>query len=346
MPDVLDLARRLLRRPAEADGRTLYLHIGINKAGSSAIQRTLAAHEKTLRSEGLLYPLAGRSGSGAHHLLSHALGFSQGKPPVVRRRSQLEDLGPKIIAECDRHQCHTVFLSSEVFTNRGDIGKVRDFLAGWDVRIVVYLRRHDHWWASCYSQGVRMTFDPPWPMGFDGYIAWQRKHRHKGNYRKLLDDWAAVFGAQSLRVRPYERAQNQPTIVADVLRTIGFPLLAESVGTKVSEYNVSLGERELALVDAIQHTSLSHATRKRLITEISARPGQLRQGGFISPAERLRMVEENMDDYRYIARTYLGRNDGELFLEPLPDPAQPWTPPPPASHKEIIEALAAVAGWR
>ncbi len=332
-------------RPAPGAGRRLYLHIGMNKAGSSAIQRTLSAREKTLRAAGLLYPRTGRSASQAHHLFSHVLGFSQGKPPSVRSRSQLENLGPKLLAEADRRGCNTAIVSSEVFTNRGDIRLVREFFAGWDVRVVVYLRRHDHWWASCYSQGVRMTSNPPWPLGFDGYIAWQRARRHKGDYRKLLDDWADVFGAANLLVRPYEREQNQPSIVADLLSVMAFPGLAQDVGAEVAGFNVSPGERELALVDAIQHSGLSHASRKRLITAICARPGQVRGAGFISPAERLRMVEENLDDYAYIARTYMGRADGELFREPLPDPSAPWTAPPPASHRDIIEALAAVAGW-
>ena len=341
----LGLARWLRRDDPLPGGRKLYLHIGMNKAGSSAIQRTLAARESVLWSAGLLYPRAGRSGSQAHHLISHVLGFSQGKPPSVRSRSELENLAPKLAAECTARNCHTVLVSSEVFTNRGDIAQVREFLAGWDVQIVVYLRRHDHWWASCYSQGVRMTPNPPWPLGFDGYIAWQRTRRHKGDYRKLLEDWGAVFGEENLLVRPYEREQNQPSIVADLLQTIGFPGLTDTIGSEVSAFNVSLGEREIALIDAIQHTGLPHASRKRLINAIAARPDQTRGGGFISPPERLRMVEENLEDYAHIARTYLGRSDGVLFREALPDPSVPWTPPPPASSQEIIEALAAVAGW-
>lgn len=335
----------LRRRTASADGRRLFLHIGMNKAGSSAIQRTLAAHENTLCSAGVLYPRTGRSGSEAHHLLSHVLGFSQGKPPRVRSPSQLEDLGPKLAQECASGGCHSVILSSEVFTNRGDIGRVKDFLAGWDVRIVVYLRRHDHWWASCYSQGVRMTPNPPWPPGFDGYIAWQRARPHKGDYRRLLQDWAEVFGAERLLVRPYEREQNQPSIVADLLRTIGFPELAVAVGAGVNEFNVSPGEREIALIDALQHARLSQPVRKRLISAIAARPGQLKGGGFIAPAERLRMVEDNLDTYAFIARTYMGRPDGVLFREALPDPTLPWTAPPPASAQDVIDALATIEGW-
>ncbi len=190
-----------------------------------------------------------------------------------------------------------------------------------------------------------MTPNPPWTLGFDGYIAWQRTRQHKGDYRSLLEDWAAVFGAENLLVRPYEREQNQPSIVADVLQTIGFPALADTVGREVPAFNVSLGEREIALIDAIQHTGLPHASRKRLINAIAARPDQIRGGGFISPPERSRMVEDYLEDYAHIARTYLGRPDGVLFREALPDPSAPWTPPPPASSQEIIEALAAVAGW-
>ena len=59
----------------------------------------------------------------------------------------------------------------------------------------------------------------------------------------------------------------------------------------------------------------------------------------ISPGQRRRLLKENREDYRYIARTFLGRANGVLFREPAPvlDPA--WKPRPPLSDVEIATCL-------
>lgn len=332
---------RRYRRKSAAPIR-LYLHIGMHKAGSSAIQKTLALRERALRRHGLLYPRTGRVASQAHHLISHALGFSQGTPPSIKFRSQLKDLGPKLEHEARKSGCHTLLVSSEVFTNRGDIAKVQEFFSGFDTYVLIYLRRHDHWWASCYSQGVKTVANPPWSAGFDNYMAYQRRHPHKGNYRGLVDRWAAVFGASRLIVRPYESGQNKPSIVADVLDSTGFAELGREIGAQVGVYNRSLGEREIAVIDAIQHAELDKGLRKRLVKAIIARPTQSKNNGYVSPALRLQLIEENLADYRYIAETYLQRGDGKLFYEPLPEQDASWRPPAPASLGEIIEAVEEV----
>ena len=325
--------------------RRLFLHIGMNKAGSSAIQRTLAANEALLRGAGLLYPRAGRARSGAHHLLSHALGFSQGEPPPASSPREFRDLDRRIAAEARRRDCRTVVISSEVFTTAKEVPAVRAFFADWDVRVVVYLRRHDHWWASCYSQGVRTQSSPPWAPGFEAWYAHQRKRPTKGDYRWLLAQWAAVFGEDRILVRPYEREQNAPGIVADFLAAIGYRELAAGMDTGAALHNPSLGERELLLIDAVQHAGLPETMRRRLVKDIAARPGQRSGAGLVPPALRRAMVEEYLEDYAWIARNYLGRADGRLFLEPLPDPAADWSPPEPLSPRELIEAVAAVARW-
>jgi len=330
---------------ADAAPRRVYLHIGMNKAGSSAIQRTLAAHEARLWQAGVLYPRAGRSRSGAHHLLSHVLGFSQGEPPPASSPREFRDIDRRIAAEARKRGAGTVILSSEVFTTAKAVPAVREYFRDEDLRIVVYLRRHDHWWLSCYSQGVRMQSSPPWGPGFEAWYAHQRKRPTKGDYRWLLAQWAAVFGEERLIVRPYEREQNAPDIVADFLSAIGLPALAEDPTLRAGRHNPSLGERELLLIDAVQHAGLPEPMRRRLVKHIAGRPGQRAGAGLAPPGLRRQMVEEQLEDYAWIARNYLGRNDGRLFLEPLPDPDQPWAAPEPLSPRELIEAVAAAARW-
>jgi hypothetical protein len=44
----------------------------------------------------------------------------------------------------------------------------------------------------------------------------------------------------------------------------------------------------------------------------------------LSPAERADLVVRYSETNAEIAREYMGRDDGVLFRDPLPDPGQPW----------------------
>lgn len=321
----------------------LFLHIGMNKAGSTAIQAALADNAPRLKRHGLLYPETGRIRAEAHYLLSQVLGFSHRLSKAALEAGIESTLEPRIREEARRARCAEVVMSSEAFVIPGDIARVKAFFAGWDCRIVLYLRRHDHWWASSYSQGVASVEAPPWESGFESYLAVQRRRPDKGSYRLLIEAWAEHFGERNLIVRPYEREQNQPNIVADFLQAIGHPALAAELGGELPLRNESLGERELLLIDAIQRAGLDKHLRKQLVGCIRQRKGQRKGQGFVSPALRRELVEENLADYAWIARRFLGRGDGRLFLEPLPDPEAPWSAPEPLAMRELIEAIAAPA---
>ena len=202
----------------------LYLHIGINKTGTSAIQRYLSSHRAELVRESVLYPVTGRAGE-AHYGLSRALGFAHGKPPV--NAQELERLRSALLEEMRASDAQSVILSSEDFVLRGDIARVREFLSAFDCRIVVYLRRHDHWWLSSYNQAVKMVANPPWEPGINAYLQFCRKRKSaRASHRELLERWAEVFGVPAICVRPYEAAQNEGGVVADFLRTTGLAELA------------------------------------------------------------------------------------------------------------------------
>ena len=324
----------------------LFLHIGMNKTGSTAIQHALAANASRLKRHGLLYPETGRIRADAHYLLSQVLGFSHRLSKAAREPGIETALEPRIREEAERTRCAQVVMSSEAFVIPGDIARVKAFFADWDCRIVLYLRRHDHWWASSYSQGVASVEAPPWESGFENYIAVQRRRPDKGNYRLLIESWAQHFGEENLIVRPYEREQNRPNIAADFLQAIGHAALAAELGGDLPARNESLGERELLMIDTIQRAGLDKALRKQLVTGIRQRKGQQKGQGFIAPALRRELIEEHREDYAWIARRFLGREDGRLFLEPLPDPAAPWSAPEPLQMRELIEAVAGVRNAR
>jgi hypothetical protein len=321
------------------DTPTLYLHIGTNKTGTSAIQRFFNQHRDALRQHGLLYPVTGCSGN-AHYAFSALLGFDHSKPrPIDTSAPALCDMRSKLEREIENSSCSHVLMSSEDFVLPRAVTPVRNFLKDFNVRVVVYLRRHDGWWESAYNQAVKMVAEPPWGRGFDRYLRYQRMRNPKyGNYRALLNRWDEVFGSDNIIVRPYEKQQNAPNVAVDLLHAIGRGGIAQQMDVQPGSVNSSLHGDTVHLIDAFQRARIDPELRRRLIEyAIATAPAGVTQS-LVEPDIRRRLVEENMQDYAYIARKYLGRKDGRMFLEPLPDPDEPWIARPRPTPSAIVEA--------
>lgn len=328
---------------------TVFLHIGANKTASSAIQCFFNENRGKLAEDGILYPVSGRI-KNAHYGVSRLLGFVQGKPaPVDLMSRPLVELSEALSDEVTSSGAKHVVISSEYFVVPKSVEAVRSFFANYDVKVVVYVRRHDKWWPSAYNQAVRTVVNPPWGRGFKSYLNFYRNLGpcpSRAAYRLLLDRWAKVFGKKNIIVRPYEEQQNKPSIIHDFMRAIGCSDVATGLATISKRVNDSVDMKTLALVEAFQRAKIDPDIRARLITY--AFENKKASAGVVlaDPALLLGVVRQNEGDYEYIAREYLGRTDGRLFYEPIPDPDMPWQKVKPPRPEEIVESVVAVMGER
>lgn len=324
---------------------TIFLHIGLNKTGTTAIQKFFTQNREDLQRHRLLYPVTGAS-RRAHYQVSAALGFL---PAAKRKTTDVvspPELRRALEEEISSSSAEAVLLSSEMFTRQMPLQPVRELFSGYPVKIVVYLRRHDHWWESVYNQAVKTVTNPPWGSGIDEFLAFRRSG--KGGFRyfgDLVDHWATTFGKENIIVRPYEREQNQPNIVVDILRAIGYGHVATDIPVEPEHINQSLSSAALERIDQYQRSDLDDDTRAQLIAKTKKRDSKTDPQSEIDPELRLQLVQENLQDYAYIAKEYLGREDGRLFWEPLPELDGPgsWRDKL-VSESRLVSAVKAIKG--
>jgi hypothetical protein len=319
------------------DHRTIFLHIGINKTGTTAIQRYLSGHQNLLKSLGLLYPQTGLRGE-SHYGLSDTLGFHHkiiSKDEAIELSCLREQFNKEI-----SNYAGMVLFSSEFFVLNKPIEKAKHFFDGYPVKIVVYLRRHDHWWESVYAQAVKTVARPPWNRGIMGFVNFNRKkNKIVGKYRHLLDRWAEQFGKENILVRPYELEQNHPNLVFDLLRTIGMAHLLNELPSDIPRENTSSSTRSIQLLDIFQRLRVKEDVRLRLIKYAMVLPSDECKQKLLSPEQRRKLIEEHLNDYEYIAREYMGRENGQLFTEPLPELDHEWQAPPHPTPMEVAETV-------
>jgi hypothetical protein len=304
----------------------IIIHIGMNKTGTSALQSYLYSNRKELAKNGILYPKTGLVDS-AHYSLSASLGFAN---PSVNE-SWVKDknkLFKSFRSELNGN-IHTVVFSSEDLLLNKPVAEVKQFFKGYDVKVVVYLRRHDHWWLSAYTQAVKMKRSPPWNIGPVGFINFnRRRNKHYGKYRHLVERWVAAFGKENIIVRPYEKEQNQPYLASDFLTAIGQQSLVEKLPVMDNRDNMGLPLQAIQYLDIFQRVEADDQTHAVLLSYAKTLGSgeSSRLSTLLKPEFRRQLIEQNQADYEYIAKEYMGRENGALFLEPMPEVDSNWKP--------------------
>jgi hypothetical protein len=190
----------------------LYLHIGTHKTGSTALQYFLTNSEKVLAAHNLVYPDIGRQGDGHHQLAWSMTRQNEQYCPqsVDKFLARLRKLGSD--------QGRDIILSSEDFSLATDVAPLAALKDDFELYIVVYLRRQDHYLQALYNQHVRMH-----GIRFSGSIyEFQFKLNvvQRMSYRKILARWEALAGRDKLIVRPYGTALVNSDICHDFFEQI------------------------------------------------------------------------------------------------------------------------------
>ena len=219
------LGRYLRGRPSSPpvrDGRTetktVILHIGYPKTGTSSLQWFLHARRDDLRAQGVYYPLTGQTGEHAHHKLAFALAENAYQAVSDHERTALfKDL----MGEIDQCGCGTVLLSSELFLSRLELirasDEFRELLEGRQLRVVCVLRSQETFLESLYRQfildpTVRFTGPPE---------AFLEAFPMVGDYHTSLSAWAEFAGREALVPMVYEQALHSGGLIPGFCHLLG-----------------------------------------------------------------------------------------------------------------------------
>ena len=300
----------------------LIVHIGYNKTGTSSIQSYCLRNAEALRRDGLCYPKIGTHGNGGHHAVSKLL---TGMPSNKVVNTPI-DLLNRIREEFEESACETLLLSSEhlVLANSQNIKAVRDAFRkefGMDeCKIVVYLRRHDLWFESLFNQAVKNIDSPPWSLDIKDYII--QLLGSKGNmpqYHMVLERWAKEFGLESIIVRPFEFSQFKNGNLLNDFFENAFPQHEVKEDAVSMRANLSVPPENLYMIGLLRRWPKSperDAAIGRILRAPSA-TGTASSENFctLTANQRKSIVEFFTPEYTNIARRFMNRTDGRLFLE-------------------------------
>lgn len=226
--------------------KTIYLHIGSSKTGTSSLQHFLHEHRDWLKASGCLVPESEVKG---HHPLAVSIirGFTGYRGPWNRNyKGNHETLWARFRKEVKGSSCPVVLVSSELFRQlvgakwRDQTGEMLQWLgrqlADFDVRVVCYLRPLGEHVKSHYKHLVKVGNKDTLADWIEYNIARDSIHTSPDTF---LNAFADEFGKENMILRRYDKASlvNGNTI-DDFLDLVGLPPQAWSATSKQS--NVSL----------------------------------------------------------------------------------------------------------
>ncbi len=330
---------------AHQRNKTLYLHIGMTKTGSSSIQHFLYLNRTELLKQGLYYPVALTHGY-AHHVMAQYFNERGG-----RQQEYIKDLfqSPEqwkagIKQEIEKLRCapaDDILLSSEAF-RLATPALLAEFFHGFDIRIIVFLRRQDLWLESSFNQNVKMR-----------ELTGLEMHKHREIKRRDLDyptflaPWEKSFGPENITVVPFEKEHFKGGLEATFLGLLGRHttekfILPGVINAKLSRDCIAYLERRFA--NDQRQTPSYHRIIGALERFSALHPDPPEYRFVAAPEDRLRVLATFSSGNAEIAARYIPDSGEQLFQAPLPCTSEPWREYPGIIEEKISELDAYLEG--
>ena len=209
--------------------KTIFLHIGTHKTGSTAIQRFLARAGEALSQQGVLYPRAGCPNTDwSDQYGQHKLHWS-----LVGKRGISDDhVWHDLQREIEACSAERILLSIEGFDHirTQKIERVLEYLRPHPVRVLVYLRPPVQFLRSVYKQRVKGG-------KYGGsFVRFVKEMTPRCNYLDLVSRWKQFDEVESVDIRLFDKVKNDPGLEQSFANAVGidFEKVQEFTGPPVN----------------------------------------------------------------------------------------------------------------
>ena len=183
--------------------KTLFIHIGTPKTGTTVIQNFCEHNKKILEENGIYYPVV----NGWKHWGGYAANEGNYGWYVRGLKDKHKELLCEFFSNHDKVLLSSECIWGEVFDKVEWLNEIINTIPNADIKIIVYLRNQADYFESLYREIVKI-------IG----LHYQIKEiflkedcfvevKKQMNYYNALDPIASVIGKHNIIVRPYEKTQ-------------------------------------------------------------------------------------------------------------------------------------------
>lgn len=236
----------------------IILHVGLEKTGTTTIQRVFNASRDLLLRKGVYYP--GYYGEENHVCLYNYAKSKESidelriysgiksQADVEKFRVSFKDMFIKDISE---RKPEYLVLSNEHLSSRlsGDegVGRLKDLLSlvSSDISVVIYVRNIADFLVSSYSTAVKCGET----RSLGEYISGQSDMPFRFKLSEVIKLWRRVFGSNNVILKEFSKESlYEKDIVSDFIKTNNLPIDKNDLSVANSSENKSLGRQGIELL--------------------------------------------------------------------------------------------------
>lgn len=195
--------------------KTLYIHIGTPKTGTTSIQNFCGLNREKLKEQGVLYPIMNyhyerKSVNRNGYFLTGTI--KENGTRNKEKEKQVFDNELQYIVDCF-NDYDTILLSDESIwwaTSTRRKGLWKDLKKhseqhNYQIKVIVYLRRQDQFMMSRYNQKLKTDFIAS-TQSFDEYFAdMNGRFKCVMDYRERIDNIAKSISKENVIVKRFDR---------------------------------------------------------------------------------------------------------------------------------------------
>lgn len=335
--------------------KTLYLHIGMPKTGTSSIQKFLLKNRKVLGQHGYCFPTLPYQypftfqNRNAYFMIGKQYSADGSRDQALEK----EYLKEGMATICNYFETYdNVILSEETLWRAF---RTHSYLFpylkkhannhGYQIRIIVYLRRQDDYQISLWKQNVKHPKTAqtlPFDQRLEQILT---SEPFTLQYASTLDEIADIFGKENLIVRRFVPSDwKNGSIIDDFLDCIGLSHTDEYKELP-KDINPSLSENMAQIKRIInQDTTFSPEENLylgRFLRDLSPESGERYPCSMLSTDETRAFLEQFTEENKRVVTDYIG--DGKpLFSEEIKDLPK-WQADNPYITEDLIRFFSAVS---
>ena len=234
--------------------KTLYVHIGTKKTGTTSIQGFCKNNRNVLESKGYCYPVfpfqyyrVSTDGRNGHFLVGAVWTEDGTRTHDTKKERQIFREGMDYILKLFETYDNVVVSDEQIWKNTYmDRASLWDELreeaekGNFQVKVIVYIRRQDAYIASLWNQSVKTAIRKDRAlMTIEEYME-NMPPSEQLDYYQQIERISSVLGKENVIVRVFERGRfTGGSIYSDFLKAIGLEL-TDDMDIKTDVRNISL----------------------------------------------------------------------------------------------------------
>lgn len=327
--------------------KTLYIHIGTSKTGTTTIQTYCGINREQLKSKGVLFPIMPyhydriTKNRNGHFLYANI--YENG----VRNKEKEEQVLKQeldYIVDCFKDYDNVLLSEESIWwataTRRKSLWKYLQEHSqqnNYQVKIIVYLRRQDQFMMSRYNQILKTDTGGGTQRFYEYFKDMNGKYKCVMNYRQRLDYMAKFFPKENIVVKRFDRSYfYNGDLNADFLHILGVEI-DDTFAELPKDENLGISVQSGELKRVLNRLgTMTFAENQKLLQMLNECEELLpkREVSIMTTEHIEKFMKKFIDDNESIAVDYIG--DGKPMFDYNYKKKPVWSYEDKNYHEEVI----------